>query len=211
MVALSSSNITLRLTSVDRLGKLGADFFRDFLTVTFAHPHTEAFLSWGFWDGAHFRESAPFFRRDWSVKPSGQAFFDLVYNDWWTEETITTDANGRATVRGFKGDYLLEVSGEQAEINLVDDLELTMVVATSSTRDVGLSPKPTVRPNPTSTAWDLSQLPANTVVQLYDARGRLVAFAKTDQSGEVSLSAMDLAKGVYVAKIGSYALRLMKQ
>ena len=191
--------------------QLEADFFRDFLTVTFAHPHTEAFLSWGFWDGAHFRNNAPFFRGDWSVKPSGQAFFDLVYNDWWTEETVTTDANGRATVRGFKGDYLIGVSGEEREIKLVDDLEVTMVVATSSTRDVQLSLKPEVSPNPATAAWDLSQLPANAEVQLYDARGRVLAFAKTDYSGAVSLSALDLAKGIYVAKIGSYAVRLIKQ
>ena len=191
--------------------QLEADFFRDFLTVTFAHPHTEAFLSWGFWDGAHFRESAPFFRRDWTVKPSGQAFFDLVYNDWWTEETITTDANGRANVRGFKGDYLIEVSGKELDINLVDDLEVTVIVATSRTREVELSLKPEVRPNPSSLAWNLSHMPADEEVRLYDSRGRLVAFAKTDHIGQVNFSAIDLAKGVYLAKVGAYAIRLIKQ
>lgn len=188
-----------------------ADFMRDFLTVTFAHPHTEAFLSWGFWDGAHFRENAPFFRRDWSVKPSGQAFFDLVFNDWWTEEDVTTDADGRATVRGFKGDYSIEVSGEEAMVSLIEDTELTMVVSTSSLSHFGLSPKPEVRPNPTRTAWDLRHLPTNQKVQLCDLTGRVITSAITDINGTVSFSALELKSGVYIAKIRDYSLRLVKE
>ena len=36
---------------------------------------------------------------------------DLVYNKWWTKDAkAVTDAQGKATVRGFYGDYDITVS-----------------------------------------------------------------------------------------------------
>lgn len=87
-----------------------AAFFRDFLTAIFSHPAVEGFLMWGFWDGAHWKRNAPLFRRDWSLKPSGQVWRDLVYDQWWTRAEGVTDERGRFEVRGFLGDYEVEVS-----------------------------------------------------------------------------------------------------
>ena len=68
---------------------------------------------WGFWDGAHWKDDAPIFREDWSLKPSGQAFFDLVFDTWWTDTEASTDANGYLDIRGFMGEYevLVDVNG----------------------------------------------------------------------------------------------------
>ena len=49
-------------------------------------------------------------RADWSIKPAGQVWLDLVCKAWWTETVGVTDANGRFTTRGFLGEY--EITAE---------------------------------------------------------------------------------------------------
>ncbi|HZV71365.1 MAG TPA: endo-1,4-beta-xylanase [Saprospiraceae bacterium] len=92
---------------------LAAKYLRDFYTMSFSHPSVDAILMWGFWDGAHWFNNAPLFRQDWSLKPSGQAFIDLVYHQWWTDTAATTNANGTALVRSFKGqvEYTIDCPG----------------------------------------------------------------------------------------------------
>jgi GH35 family endo-1,4-beta-xylanase len=89
---------------------LAADYLRDFLTVLFSHPAVQGFMMWGFWDGAHFGGAAPLFEKDWTEKPGHAAYNDLVFNKWWTNESGTTDADGRFAARGFFGDYTITVT-----------------------------------------------------------------------------------------------------
>ena len=89
---------------------LQAAYTRDFLTALFSHPAVNGILMWGFWQGRHWRPQAALFRRDWSIKPNGRAWQDLVFKDWWTDAAAKTDAQGRISVRGFLGDY--EVTAE---------------------------------------------------------------------------------------------------
>ena len=45
------------------------------------------------------------------LKPGGVVYQDLVYNKWWTRDAkATTNAEGKATVRGFYGDYDVTVN-----------------------------------------------------------------------------------------------------
>ena len=90
--------------------QLQADFTRDFLTAMFAHEGIDDFLFWGFWEDAHWRPDAALFRSDWSIKPNGQAYLDLVFDEWWTDEIVETALGGTATVDGFKGDYEITVT-----------------------------------------------------------------------------------------------------
>ncbi len=90
--------------------QLQADFTRDFLTAVFAHEGMDDFLMWGFWEDAHWRPDAAMFNSDWSIKPNGQAYLDLVYSDWWTEENLQTAQGGAAELRGFKGNYEITVT-----------------------------------------------------------------------------------------------------
>lgn len=85
--------------------QLQADVTRDVMTLVFSHPQFKLFQMWGFWDGQHDVFNAPIFRKDWSVKPSGQVYMDLVFNQWWTREQGTTDSQGQMKVRGFRGTY----------------------------------------------------------------------------------------------------------
>lgn len=89
--------------------QLQADFTRDFLTVVFSHPAVVALLTWGFWEDSHWRPNAAYYRSDWSLKPAGQVWLDLVTRTWWTNETLTSGADGTARTRGFLGDYVITV------------------------------------------------------------------------------------------------------
>ena len=87
-----------------------ARYLRDFLTVVFSHPSTDAFTVWGFWEGKMWSPLAAMIRKDWTLKPSGQAWMDLVLKEWWTDQTAATNAAGSCTTRGFLGDYKIIVS-----------------------------------------------------------------------------------------------------
>ena len=82
-----------------------ADYMRDFMTAAFSHPAVQGIIMWGFWEGRHWRPDSALFRLDWSVKPCGRVWEQLVFDEWWTDSEITTDGGGRGVVRGFRGDY----------------------------------------------------------------------------------------------------------
>ena len=88
---------------------LQADYLRDVLTVAFSHPAVEGVIMWGFWAGQHWRPDAALWRQDWSVKPAGQAWQDLVYGRWWTQTAGQTGADGTFSTPAFLGDYTVTV------------------------------------------------------------------------------------------------------
>lgn len=85
--------------------ELQADYYRDVMIASFSHPNFVAIVQWGFWEKMHWKPAAALWREDWTLKPSGEAFVDLVANQWWTDETLTTDSQGQCQLRGFLGDY----------------------------------------------------------------------------------------------------------
>jgi endo-1,4-beta-xylanase len=92
--------------------ELQADYTRDFLTTLFSHPNVNGILTWGFWEGRHWRPNAAYFRRDWSIKPAGQVWMDLVLHEWRTDAQGPTDPQGNFQTRGFLGDYEITVLSE---------------------------------------------------------------------------------------------------
>lgn len=90
--------------------QLQADFTRDFLTVVFSHPSVVAILNWGFWEGSHWRPEGAYLRKDWSLKPAGQVWLELVKKRWWTTAALTTGSDGTVRTRGFLGDYDITVT-----------------------------------------------------------------------------------------------------
>lgn len=90
---------------VDGDEELQAAYTRDFLTIAFSHPAVRGVLAWGFWEGSHFKPSAAMVRQDWTWKPNGDAWRELIYTKWWTDERGTTDNDGILRLRGFRGDY----------------------------------------------------------------------------------------------------------
>ena len=90
---------------------LQAEYMRDFMTIVFSHPSVTGILMWGFWEGRHWRPTAALYRLDWSIKPNGTVWRDLVLRDWWTTDTGPADVDGIRSIRGFKGDYVVRVTG----------------------------------------------------------------------------------------------------
>lgn len=82
-----------------------ADYTRDFLIASFAHPAVDSFLIFGFWAGEHWRPQAAMFNLDWSPKPNFYAYHDLVYGDWWTRLSGNSDEMGNFTDSAFFGNY----------------------------------------------------------------------------------------------------------
>ncbi len=103
--------------------KLQADYLRDFMTVMFANKHVDSFTMWGFWQGQHWLPDAALYRTDWSIKPSGQAFKDLLFSRWWTNASGSSGADGRYQARGFYGDYKLSVTVNG--VTTTQDISLT--------------------------------------------------------------------------------------
>lgn len=89
--------------------ELQADFTRDFMIALFSHPTVVGVQLWGFWEDAHWSPRAALYRSDWSEKPNGKVFRELVTETWRTDKKIRSDAEGNATIRGFHGDYQLRV------------------------------------------------------------------------------------------------------
>ncbi|MEM7624065.1 MAG: endo-1,4-beta-xylanase [Planctomycetota bacterium] len=89
-----------------------ADYTRDFMLAVFAHPAVESITTWGFWGKGIWIPRAEMWTADWQVKPNAEAFMKLLDETLHTHETVTTDARGQARVRGFLGEYELNVTAD---------------------------------------------------------------------------------------------------
>ncbi len=78
-----------------------------------SHPQVEAITYWGLADdGMWLGAPGGFVRKDGSTKPAYDALLGLVKGEWWhAPTTMRTDAAGRVTVRGWKGDYEVSAAG----------------------------------------------------------------------------------------------------
>lgn len=196
---------------------LAARFTADFLTMCFSHPSMDGFLSWGYWQGAHWLGNAPFFRYDWSMRPAGQAVADLLFNKWWTNTTTSTNANGITQVRGFKGKYRVTVSlngkvGYVDTLNLIENTNLSVSLPTS----VGLEDLRVknfqihfVNPAQCGSMINLSCSEAPLLVEILNADGRVVRHLNqpglkfnllTPESPGLYLIRAQLSDGVWVSK-----------
>lgn len=86
-----------------------AKHMEEFLTAMFSHPKVESFIVWDFWEGAHWRPDAAFFRRDWSEKPLAKTWRSLVKGKWWTTVSGRADS-GAFRTRAFYGRHRVTVT-----------------------------------------------------------------------------------------------------
>jgi GH35 family endo-1,4-beta-xylanase len=142
-----------------------ADFFYQFLKTVFSHPSVEQFVVWGLIDTLHWRDDAPFYAAGWEEKPALDRYRNLVFDQWWTEESGTTDSDGRFTTNAFKGEY---------EVTVTHDGETVSRTVTLS--DGGAT---------VSVATNLSP-----VVQKYDSNGNSAVEVR-----ELGRAATDFARG----------------
>jgi endo-1,4-beta-xylanase len=110
---LAQFGLPLEITELDintANEAMQADYLRDFMTLAFSHPAVSGILMWGFWEGQHWLPDAALWRKDWSLKPNGKAWTDLVNKTWWTDVTGQADSSGGYETRGFLGKYTLSAS-----------------------------------------------------------------------------------------------------
>ena len=106
-----------------------ADYTRDAVLAALSVPSVEAFVFWGFWEGDHWKPNAAMIREDWTPKPAYVAWRKLVFEDLWTDTTLTTGEDGTARIRAMQGDYTVSVDGVGSEVSLDADGEtLTLTV-----------------------------------------------------------------------------------
>lgn len=104
-----------------------------FYTLLFSHPAVEAITWWNLsdyrcWMGA----PASLLRADMSPKPAYNELYKLIKGKWWTKTETETGAGGKATFRGFYGDYRVtaEINGQPvaAAFTLSKDNTVPMTV-----------------------------------------------------------------------------------
>ena len=118
------------ITTADQ--QLQADYTRDFLTILFSHPDTTAISTFGIWEKGIWNPLAALYNADWSLKPNGQVWHDLVTKQWWTNASGTTNSSGGYRTRGFLGDYLVTVTAngatEKVHVNMATNSGKTITV-----------------------------------------------------------------------------------
>jgi hypothetical protein len=95
------------------------------------HPSVEAITYWGITDaGAWLGAPIGLVRADGTPKPSYDALRRLVKEEWWLGPTVLrTDDRGRVQVRGFRGDYRVDVRGTSAPFTVTDVPTQVQIVA----------------------------------------------------------------------------------
>ncbi|MBD3242291.1 MAG: energy transducer TonB [Chitinivibrionales bacterium] len=194
--------------------QLQADYTRDFLTAVFSHPAVTGFMMWGFWANAHWKPEAAMYRADWTPKPNAHAYRALVFDRWWTDETLTSGADGSVAIRGFKGSYEVAVTtGDETRsfvLGLGDttiatlDLESGDVLQTSAAIAAPNSAEPrlVVRCEPGRVALTLARAaPGSWSLALYDTAGRRVANRESIEVDRAEFDSGTVAPGSYLVSV----------
>ncbi|SFD97794.1 Endo-1,4-beta-xylanase, GH35 family [Actinacidiphila alni] len=117
--------------------QLQADYTRDFMTILFSQPDVTAISTFGIWEKNIWNPLAALYNADWSLKPNGQVWHDLVTRQWWTNASGTTDSAGAYTTRGFLGDYVVTVTAngatEKVHVDLATNAGRTVTVVADGT------------------------------------------------------------------------------
>ncbi|WP_238163209.1 endo-1,4-beta-xylanase [Kribbella capetownensis] len=90
--------------------QLQADYTRDFMTAMFSNPNVNQISNFGIWSKNIYNPRVALYNDDWSPKPNGLVWEDLIKRQWHTSVNGQTTAAGTFGTRGFLGDYLVTVT-----------------------------------------------------------------------------------------------------
>ncbi len=110
------NNRNLKMTEEEEQQK--ARDIVDYYKICFAQPAVAGILMWGFWEGANWIPASSLYKRDWSPTPAAKAYQNLIFKEWWTNESGKTNGSGEFTVPAFYGKYKITVDGKSKEVNL---------------------------------------------------------------------------------------------
>ncbi len=95
-----------------------ADFARDFYTLVFSHPATEAISWFDFTDHRWLGAPAGIVDDDLNPKPVYHALMDLLHREWRSDLDGRTGTDGAISGRLFFGRYEVNADGKIMEIHL---------------------------------------------------------------------------------------------
>ena len=105
--------------------KLQAEVAENFYRFWFAHAGFAGITWWNLCDGAAWKKEgdvlAGLVDADMRRKPVYEALENLIRREWTTDVTVTTDAKGCASFRGYFGDYEATLAGKTASFVLARD------------------------------------------------------------------------------------------
>ena len=209
----TSFGLTAKITEFDMppivSEELGAQYLHDFLTAVFSHESVNGFLFWNFWDVATWRNpGANLFREDWSQKPAGDTFIDLVFNQWWTDMSAQTDEAGQLKARVFKGQHEItyncggETITEIIDLTQNETLTITCNSLPTSTHEQDQGPTFSLYPNPAHDLITIEREDASSAqVRLYNALGMKIW--ERSLTTQRSILPLDVSKGVYFLSVGN--------
>lgn len=207
----SSFGLTAKITEFDMppivSEELGAQYLNDFLTAVFSHESINGFLFWNFWDVATWRNpGANLFREDWSQKPAGDTFINLVFNQWWTDMSAQTDETGQLKARVFKGQHeITYICGEETVTEIIDvkqDESITISCNNfpTSTHELDKGPAFSIYPNPTHDFLTVEREEARPAqLNLYNALGIKIWERKLNTTRQ--LVPLQVPMGVYFVSV----------
>ncbi len=118
---LGSLGVPVKVTEFDIKTsdeKRQAEDTRRFYKVCFAHPAVKGIFMWGFWEGRHWRPEAALWRKDWTIKPNGQAYVKLM--DEWKSRGTAHVTDGTLKFHGFFGEYRIHAGDRTWTVHLPD-------------------------------------------------------------------------------------------
>jgi uncharacterized protein (TIGR03437 family) len=116
---LAAFNLNIKITEYDFStldDNLQAQYLTDFLTMAFSHPSVQGFYLWGFWAGRDYSPTSAMYNLDWTARPMVAAWQNLVFNQWWTDVTGVTNAQGVFSANVFYGDYTADTTVNGTDI-----------------------------------------------------------------------------------------------
>jgi hypothetical protein len=231
----SAFNKEIKITEFDINSindELKVNYTRDFMTALFSYPMVKSFLFWGFWEGRHWKPEAALYNQDWTIRPQGEKYKELVFNEWWTPEQIqNSDATGNIGFGScFLGTYEIEIEhgsntilksvpvhfnlDNEITIN-VDDLSVTAEGTQHTDTPVFTSAKSykeenssimKLYPNPASGILNIElqgQKPGKSLVTVSDITGNTIMYRQMNLFFEKALHLPQLNPGMYFLSVKS--------
>ncbi len=98
-----------------------AEYYEQVMTVAFGHPHLKSVTFWGFTDRKHFQPGSGLLDIEMKRKLAGDTYVRLLEEEWSTDATVRTNAEGFATFRGFYGTYRVTTDSRFAVADLTKE------------------------------------------------------------------------------------------
>ena len=89
---------------------LQGDMLRDYMLLFYSHPAVASVSLGELWDPALVNSKMGYYHGDFTEHPSLGIIRKLLSEEWRTDESLTTDEEGKASVNCFVGDYEMKVT-----------------------------------------------------------------------------------------------------